>query len=308
MHLRYGNHTISIAQSQATEIATLPLPVLGSNSIEPLPLTNAAYSRIRSFDVWQDPLFKFGIAHLQIDEPILSHSARDLYDELFKLTRGAYLYRIWNFVPDLNLGTGDKERYRQFSLGRSSSFQEEFGQQDTNRMPAGTCVGIQGEYMVICFLAGISTPDHHENPNQIPAYRYPRQYGPKSPSFARATSVSVPPHHYRFISGTAAVMGHESMGMGNLEKQIEITCNNIELIANQTLESNQIPCEDQSLYSCKVYLRHASDFEEAQSLLKERFPQSEHQFIYLQSDICRKELLVEIELCFQDLVRQPHAL
>jgi len=308
MHLRYGSHKISVDGSRFPEIAALPLPALGPNAIEPLPLGKANYHRKGSFDIWQDALFQFGIAHMQIDDSALADSARELYDELFSLTRGSYLYRIWNYIPNLNSGIGDEERYRQFSLGRSCSFRQEFGEEDTSRMPAGTCVGIQGERMAVCFLSGVSSPDHYENPNQIPAYRYPRQYGPKSPSFARATSVSVLPHHYRFISGTAAVMGHESMGVGDLEKQLQITCDNIEKIAHQTIELSDFDGEDQTLYACKVYLRHAADYPVARRLLQLRFPQIEERFVYLQSDICRKELMVEIELSYRDSVRQHHLL
>lgn len=308
MHLRYGSHKISVDRRPYPEIAALPLPTLGPNTTEPLPLNEADYNRKGSFETWQDALFQFGIAHMRVDDSALSDAARALYDELFCLTRGSYLYRIWNYIPKLNSGEGDEERYRQFSFGRSCSFRQEFGENDTSRMPAGTCVGIQGEQMAICFLSGITTPDHHENPNQIPAYRYPRQYGPKSPSFARATSVSVLPHHYRFISGTAAVTGHESMGVGDLEKQIRITCDNIDQIANQTQELSEFSDDDQSLYACKVYLRHANDYPTARRLLQNRFPQIEEQFVYLQSDICRKELLIEIELSYRDSVRQHHLL
>ena len=61
--------------------------------------------------------------------------------------------------------------------------------------------------LAIGFLAGRAVPRHFENPRQVPAFEYPAQYGPRPPSFSRATAVKAGEGRWIFISGTAAVVG-----------------------------------------------------------------------------------------------------
>ncbi len=302
MFIRYGSKHIQIESKseQPTELH-LPLPVLGKQCLEKIPLGNSRYRKEGTFHLWEDDHLLFGFTQANITPTTDSQISQELYQQLFQITKGTFLYRAWNYLPELNSGEGDSECYKQFCEGRSHAFHETFGENEFTYMPAGTCVGIGGDEIVVCFLAGSQSPDHHENPNQVPAYRYPRQYGPKAPSFARATSVHLNNEHYRFISGTAAVLGHESQGINNLQQQLEITCNNLELISKQTLNGQTDTDDLKSKRSGKVYLRKAKDFEETRSYLEKRFPESAPSFIYLESDICRKELLAEIELSFIDV-------
>lgn len=301
MQVRYGTRPLSNSpHSASTEIGPLPLPPLGDKRIEALPLENGAYQLHGQFHTWTDRQLILGYATVPFPEGRLLEATRDLYDELFQLTRQQYLFRIWNYIPEINAGEGDDERYRQFCVGRSESFHKTFGAHETAYMPAGTCVGIDGQELVVIFVAADSKPDHHENPQQTPAYRYPRQYGPKSPSFARATTGTINGAHHRYISGTAAVLGHESQAIGNLAKQIEITADNLERIAAQTLAGTPHQTSQQKLLSGKVYLRDPNDYAAAKALLDQRFPNLAQELIYLRSDICRQDLLVEIELAFVD--------
>ncbi len=300
MFIRYGCRHIQIQSEseQSTEL-NLPLPVLGKQHVEKVPLQSSRYRKEGPFHLWEDGNLLFGFTRAQLTTTD-SKVSQELYQELFKITKGTFLYRAWNYLPQLNSGEGDSECYKQFCEGRSSAFHKVFGENEFTYMPAGTCVGIGGNEVVVCFLAGSQSPDHHENPNQVPAYRYPRQYGPKSPSFARATSVHLNNRHCRFISGTAAVLGHESQGGSDLQRQLEITCDNLELVAKQTLNGQGERKDTGSKGNGKVYLRRSTDFEEARSYLEKRFPEIADSIIYLRSDICRKELLVEIELSFID--------
>lgn len=277
---------------------------LGANAVEQLPLEPESYQKTGSFHTWRDRQLTLGLALVPFTEANLHEVSKKLYDELFSLTENQYLFRIWNYIPGINSGLGDKERYRQFCIGRSQSFYQVFGDNQFNFMPAGTCVGIDGDQLVVVLLAADTRPDHHENPQQIPAYRYPRQFGPKSPSFARATTGTLNGAHHRYISGTASVLGYETQAIGDIAGQVGITCDNLERIALQTLSGTAYKASEQSLLSGKVYLRNPVDYDETKSILEKRFPAIEKELIYLHSDICRKDLLVEIELSFVDPIKK----
>jgi len=299
MIIQFGSE-VTLIEEATSEQATvkLPIQVLGTKYQEKIEVNNASYKREGSFHLWSNNHLTFGFAEAKISPEDYSLSAKKLYQQLFTLIEGCYLYRAWNFIPEINFGKGDSENYKKFCEGRSLAFHKAFGDSEHNYMPAGTCVGIQGTSILIYFLAGKNSPDHYENPNQVPAYRYPRKYGPKSPSFARASSVHIDHSHYRFISGTSAVLGHQSVGRGNLREQLNITCQNLETIYQQTQKEEDIGNNAKSLLSGKVYLRHADDYTEARNYIEELFPHTKGNLIYLLSDICREELLVEIELTY----------
>ena len=69
--------------------------------------------------------------------------------------------------------------------------------------PARAMVGSTAS---VVFAATEATPRHFENPLQVPAYEYPGEYGPRSPSFARATVVAQP-GPCLFVSGTRDACG-----------------------------------------------------------------------------------------------------
>lgn len=297
MRIRYDSpNALTALASSNDELALIAMPVLGGPRFESFPVPDCDPETIGAFTLWNAPELSLGIAQITVGVGAIPDMARKLYDQLFEITRESHLYRIWNYLPQINEGVGDKERYRQFCVGRSESFHNAFGRDEFTHMPAGTCVGVDGDVVTVLFLAGQKKPTHHENPNQVPAYRYPRKYGPQAPSFARATSVTIGSHSYRFVSGTASVLGHDSFGHDDIAKQVEITCDNLATINAQTLTDTP----KSTRATGKVFLRHADDFVVAQTILRDRFPVLEESFTYLRSDICRSELLVEIEISFCD--------
>ncbi|MCI0749221.1 MAG: hypothetical protein L0Y32_01580, partial [Nevskiales bacterium] len=96
-----------------------------------------------------------------------------------------WMLRGWNFLHGITQGTDDAERYRQFCLGRHQALSV---MPDFERfLPAATVIGRSEPGLLVCFLAGKSPGIQIENPRQLSAFRYPREYGPRSPSFSRAT-------------------------------------------------------------------------------------------------------------------------
>jgi len=120
----------------------------------------------------------------------LEASALQLYRDIFQAAKGWHLARIWNYVPDINChGPDGLENYRLFCRGRSLAFEEEYGTGSRTWMPSASAVGCEPAVLTVAFAASRNQPHHHENPLQVPAYNYPIEYGPRSPSFARATVV-----------------------------------------------------------------------------------------------------------------------
>ena len=117
---------------------------------------------------------------------------RELLDTMARLDVPRFV-RIWNYIPDINAGSDDAECYRQFCWGRAEALED-------YSLPAATGVGSKDGWLRISALCtgAADLPDsigieHLENVRQVSAYNYPRDYGPRSPSFARATLVSPAP-------------------------------------------------------------------------------------------------------------------
>lgn len=199
----------------------------------------------------------------------------------------SYPFRFWNYLPAINEGTGDEELYKKFCTGRLKAF-ENTGLIPEN-FPAASALGHHSDGAVIYVFASNEMPRNFRNNHQVNAYEYPRQYGVSSPSFARATALSLDSLGYLFISGTASIIGHQTLGENDLEKQLAVTQSNIEhLLANANPENL-------SLSTFKVYVRYPHDVAFTRTWLETRYPNV--QMVFTIADICRKELLVEIE-CF----------
>ncbi|RYZ86736.1 MAG: dioxygenase [Moraxellaceae bacterium] len=223
----------------------------------------------------------------------IESATEDAYSRLFRVITDAgfpYPFRIWNFIPNINSGAGDREEYKKFCVGRLNAFNQLEPLQQ--QFPAASALGIQqhtgaDQGAVIYMLATSSPGRHHENPRQQPAYQYPRQYGPSSPSFARATSINLKSEQLIFVSGTASIIGHDTKACGNLEEQLEITLDNISHLLNHIDPQTSAP------FTMRVYLRHQTDLAATQAYLSQRFPENVINIVH--ADICRDNLLVEIE-------------
>lgn len=205
-----------------------------------------------------------------------------------------HLLRVWNYFPHINRKSDGLERYQRFCAGRFQALAE--GLSDFPRtLPAGTAIGTMSGPLTIYFLAAREPGMHVENPRQVSAYKYPRVYGPRSPSFARATLRPSISGSHLLIAGTASVVGHVSEHIGEPRNQtLEIIRNLNALIthAEQLHGFTRGQGGEQAFF--KIYIRHPEDFTTVRDILKEQvsFPT---EVLYLQGEMCRSELLLEIE-------------
>jgi len=226
----------------------------------------------------------------------LAVRTESVYGRLLKACAGRHLFRIWNYVPRINALTDGFENYRAFCLGRSLAFEKDFGVGFHTVLPAASAVGSHGEHLDVIFVAGEVAPRHFENPVQVPAYQYPIQHGPRPPSFARATVARDGTKTFTFISGTAAIRGHETVAPGSLEEQFDCTLDNLRLISATAGLGERLAADRPVRRFFKIYLRHAADFTRARKRLEGVLVKPSDTIIYLQTDICRKALNVEIEV------------
>ena len=225
--------------------------------------------------------------------------AYNAYHELLGAVQAkehGHLVKIWNYFSGINESEGDAEKYRQFSLGRASAF-DELGIHDES-VPTGTAIGCLHD-CGLSIIALLTNNDFRstENPRQLSAYHYPRQYGPRSPKFSRGGRVLSADHDLFVISGTAAIIGHESVFPYETARQASETLNNLDHLADAL---SGLGSEDQSLVLdqqliLRVYLREREDMDLVARQLQDVFGDIEPNLVFLNADICRRELMVEID-------------
>lgn len=243
--------------------------------------------------------FLFCVAEIK-NEGTIAATTKETYISCFNtLNKLGYnnIFRMWNFIPDINNANQEGlEIYKDFCLGRAEAF-EEYSKTHKIPMPAATGIGTQGGELVMYLLASPSDKCLHiENPRQIPAFTYPRKHGPKSPSFARATYLAEG-NGMIFVSGTASIIGHETVHENDIVGQCETTFENISLLISQrNCSDNDINAGAKltDLDSIKVYVRHAHQIPIVRELCSRHFS-SKASIAFLNVDICRSNLLVEIE-------------
>lgn len=249
---------------------------------------------------WSDDYLFGTIAPQAFADLPLQEATRLTYDAVFAVlarTGYRYLLRAWNYVPAINREAGEPgglERYRQFNLGRASSF--DAAQAPTHEgAPAACALGTDGDALCMYFLAMRQPPEPIENPRQVSAYRYPLQYGPRSPTFSRAAMVRGDDGARLFISGTASIVGHQTVHVGDVAAQTRETLTNIEAVvtaARRRLGDAAAWPLDALAY--KAYVRHAGDLPLVKREVSAALGQAA-EVLYLRADICRSDLLVEIE-------------
>lgn len=201
--------------------------------------------------------------------------------------------RIWNYMDAITEGEGDAERYRRFCVGRARGIGRELAPGD---LPAATAIGHpqrSGRFQLY-WLAAREAGTPLENPRQTQAWRYPRQYGPQAPGFARAL-LPVNPDTPLLLSGTAAIVGHASQHGDSLAAQLdEVLANLDSLITTARTQRPGLAAHFGTVSRLKVYVRDAESVPQVAALLEQKLP-ADVARIVLHGHICRRELAVEID-------------
>lgn len=241
------------------------------------------------------------MGHIALDLRVhgeMRHASRKAYDILQSFLQQSphqWPLKIWNYVPDINRGSGDDELYRQFCLGRAEAVLIDPG--DRPPLPAATAIGAPAsEHALQVYFLAASLPGLDvENPRQVSAWRYPRQYGPKSPLFSRGTILRLNGAQQFLISGTASVVGHQTHHENQVASQVSESLRNVSSLLD---EGHRLMGDAQASLdsdgTLKVYVRHPEQLELIRKTLDSEAP-AEIPRIYLQGDVCRENLLTEID-------------
>jgi chorismate lyase/3-hydroxybenzoate synthase len=231
------------------------------------------------------------------DAGALLRATEIAYQEIFavlKETAHRYLIRVWNYLPEINRAAGGDERYRHFNSARQLAFRNS-GRAAVGTVPAASALGSPaGSPISIYFLAARQAPKMIENPRQTSAYHYPPKFGRHSPLFSRACLLSESAGTNLFVSGTSSIVGHETIHHGDVAAQTRETIANINALleeANRVVGSARYSLDRLKF---KVYVRQPSDFSAIEGALAGSLTSSTP-IVYLQADVCREDLLVEIE-------------
>ena len=230
------------------------------------------------------------------DKTPLQQATESAYRQIFELLdreNFPHLIRIWNYIADINTLSFGLERYQQFNRGRQDAFIAH-GRDVAGNAPAACALGYVEGPLTIAFLAGTVAPLNIENPRQISACLYPPQYGPRSPTFSRASLVTLNRAEVLFVSGTASIVGHATLHPHDVAAQTRETMANIGAVLSEANRHAAQPGFDLAGLSYKVYVRHPADQAQIHAELA-RCVGDSLKAVYLQADVCRQDLLLEIE-------------
>ena len=200
------------------------------------------------------------------------------------------IVRQWNYIEQITGYDETGQHYQSFNNVRTAFYA---GNDWSKGYPAATGIGMsRGGVLIDVDAAMLYTPDAFvtpiDNKLQVAAHAYSEQVLEEArqkkttPKFERAKSMTFHGRRLVYISGTAAIRGEESLKGVGLERQLQITMENIAQLI-----------DDARLMMLRVYLKNESDYDEAKRGIESyglNIPVS-----FLQAGVCREELLIEIE-------------
>ncbi len=236
-----------------------------------------------------------------LDKTPLQQATELAYQQIFSLLDALdypHVFRVWNYIADINTHSFGLERYHQFNLGRQDAFLA-YGREIVGNVPAACALGFRQSGrahapLAIAFLAGRAASRSIENPRQISAYQYPQQYGPRRPTFSRASLVRWGKSEVLFVSGTASIVGHATLHPKDVVAQTRETMANIQAVLDEANRLSSQSSFDLANLHYKVYVRHPADLASIRAEL-ECIVGISPNAIYVQADVCRQDLLLEIE-------------
>ncbi len=265
------------------------------------PATHIQYTQAPVHIEWKNAQhYGFGLATL----PASANIAQDTLQAystvlaLIKKQGFPHILRTWHYLPNIHAKEQGLERYRQFNIGRQNAYQAA-GLHAQSPFPAASVLGCtERAFWKMAFIAARSPGIAIENPKQTSAFHYPNAYGRTPPLFSRALNHRTAQHELLLISGTASISGHQSMHIGNVYAQAGLMLDNIQTL----LQSANIHSRRKNLPPFQIerlvplcYVRHKEDAAGVQDYLQKRL-KTQHCPVVI-ADVCREDLLVEIEAC-----------
>jgi chorismate lyase/3-hydroxybenzoate synthase len=289
----------AIALKESSASITIPLIALdNANLVEHW---TGAFTRVATDDdmvqIYTNDHYLFAAAPIAlVNSDTLEHATQVAYSEIFTLIKAQgypHLIRTWNFFPDIYAQNNGDNNYKLFCSGRTQAYSQ--SGPAASPYPAATVIGCQQPGLYIYYIASKHAGIGIENSKQVSAFEYPSTYSADPPLFSRALLHKTEQQDILFISGTASITGHQTQHMGNVEKQLALCISNIEHLLLTASEDHQfVRTSFSACDQIKVYLKDASHLAMVKLLLQD-YVQLGANIHYLHGDMCRDDLLVEIE-------------
>lgn len=253
-------------------------------------------------------IFCFGLHHQNTDTALqlqVDESFKQLFNLLlhegFSLSD---IIRQWNYVPGI-VGlerSQDKtvQHYQIFNEVRKHWYGKALFEKG---YPAATGIGVKaGPFSIDIIATKLDASIHQKglsNPRQENAYQYSQQhligdvlYGEckHPPLFERAKLLAGQDKSIVLVSGTAAILGQDTVGVGDLRKQLEISFNNMLELTTQAVTGSDATFQFNYL---RIYMKYIEFHDTVKAMCELFFPNVSATFVM--ADICRDNLLMEIE-------------
>ncbi len=208
-----------------------------------------------------------------------------------------HVVRQWNYLEEMldirNTGCGDSQGYQAFNDVRSIAY----GRSAFSAgYPAATGIGQRVGGVVIELVAVAPAPgvsvEPISNPQQVDAHRYSEDVlvgapaadleNTTSPKFERGKLVTTGDAEIVFVSGTASILGEKTVSPGDVRAQTRTTIENIKEVLG-----------GRALTHLRAYVKRPGDMEAVREVCRAAF--GDIPSLYVEADVCRDDLLVELE-------------
>ena len=301
--MRVASAPIFPAQAYSkTELLPPPEWVTAVTALD-VPVLNAVGSGLNLGSVRNDDFCRVAVRidhAIDLNAAALREQTRLAYLAIFSAfaeSPGFSPVRFWNVLPGIHDRLDrSQNRYMIFNSGRYLAFEKQYGSHDRfdQNVATASAVGHHGQYLWIHGLASRAAGIHLGNPRQVSPHRYSSRFGKRPPCFARATYLAE--HGLLLIGGTASICGEDSLH-DHLAAQTKETFENLGRLMESAAIRCGCPCPADPLgcmIDLRVYHPRKSDADWLDGALRDRVPNLQ-QLSIVRADLCRAELLVEIE-------------
>ena len=213
------------------------------------------------------------------------------------------IVRQWNYIGNIVNYRLGKQNYQEFNDARTIYYNKGLW---GNGYPAATGIGASFEGVIVSCIAFKNSSRRAiypiDNPLQVAAHIYSKSVliddavnaTKSTPKFERAKLIVTSRGVCCFVSGTAAIRGEQSVDACSVAEQTIRTIENIEcLVSKENLLRSGCKPYDLKYAKLHIFVKHAEDFESVRAEVAKVYPQVA--VTYSVADVCRSELLVEIE-------------
>jgi enamine deaminase RidA (YjgF/YER057c/UK114 family) len=239
-----------------------------------------------------------GASHKEQSDHVFARLEEILHHENFLVSS---IIRQWNYIENISSFENEYQNYQAFNDSRSHFY----ARADWSKgYPAATGIGTQagGVMVELIAIAGDGLVNRAlDNPLQIAAHKYsqgvllgaldPCTRQRTTPKFERARIIGLPEQQTAYISGTAAIRGESSLISEDVIEQTQITMQNIDYLISS--QNYPVPGARREFKLLRVYVKNPQQMEKVRDYMKVSYPDISK--LYICADICREELLIEIE-------------